>query len=143
MVNLLNYLDYDKEKSMQLLQNELGWKYYGGKHYESIYTRWYQGFYLPRKFGFDKRRAHLSALVCAGQITREQGLQELALDPYANNDLASDTTFVLKKFGISRDALDAIIAAPNRKHTDYPNHSRFIEGLSGFRSFIRRRAKTI
>ncbi len=143
MVNLLNYLDYDKAAAMRVMQDELGWQYYGGKHYESIYTRWYQGYYLPTKFGFDKRRAHLSALVCAGQITRQQGLDELAQDPYASNDLASDTEFVLKKFGISRAELDAIIAAPNHKHTDYPNQSQFIEGLSGLRTYIRRRAKSI
>ncbi len=143
MVNLLNYLDYDKAAAMRVMQEQLGWQYYGGKHYESIYTRWYQGYYLPTKFGFDKRRAHLSALVCAGQISRQQGLDELAQDPYASNDLASDTEFVLKKFGISRAELDSIIAAPNHKHTDYPNQSQFIEGLSGLRSYIRRRAKTI
>ncbi|KAG1157275.1 hypothetical protein G6F35_019191 [Rhizopus arrhizus] len=57
---------------MHVMQDELGWQYYGGKHYESIYTRWYQGYYLPTKFGFDKRRAHLSALVCAGQIDRKR-----------------------------------------------------------------------
>jgi N-acetyl sugar amidotransferase len=143
MVNLLNYLDYDKAAAMKVMQEKLGWQYYGGKHYESIYTRWYQGYYLPTKFGFDKRRAHLSALVCAGQITRQQGLDELAQDPYASNDLASDTEFVLKKFGISRAELDNIISAPNHQHTDYPNQSRFIEGLSGLRTYIRRRAKSI
>ncbi|MFQ1063064.1 N-acetyl sugar amidotransferase [Bordetella trematum] len=143
MVNLLNYLDYDKAAAMQTMQNELGWKYYGGKHYESIYTRWYQGYYLPTKFGFDKRRAHLSALVCAGQMTREQGLQEMAHDPYQHNDLAGDTEFVLKKFGIGQGELDALIAAPNRKHTDYPNQARFIEGMAGFRQYIRQRAKNV
>ncbi|KAG1440133.1 hypothetical protein G6F57_019133 [Rhizopus arrhizus] len=102
MVNLLNYLDYDKAAAMHVMQDELGWQYYGGKHYESIYTRWYQGYYLPTKFGFAKRRAHLSALVCAGQITRQQGLEEMEQDPYASNDLASDTEFVLKKFGITQ-----------------------------------------
>ncbi|MGE8672257.1 MAG: N-acetyl sugar amidotransferase [Achromobacter kerstersii] len=143
MVNLLNYLDYDKAAAMRVMQEELGWQYYGGKHYESIYTRWYQGYYLPTKFGFDKRRAHLSALVCAGQITRQQGLDEMEQDPYASNDLASDTEFVLKKFGITRSELEAIVAAPNHKHTDYPNQNRFIEGMSGLRSYIRRRAKSI
>lgn len=143
MVNLLNYIDYDKAAAVQTMKDELGWQYYGGKHYESIYTRWYQGYYLPTKFGFDKRRAHLSALVCAGQMSRDQGLAELARNPYADNDLAGDTDFVLKKFGISQETLQALIAAPNRKHTDYPNRNSFIEGLSGLRTLVRNRAKTV
>ncbi len=143
MVNLLNYLDYDKAAAMSTMQAELNWKYYGGKHYESIYTRWYQGYYLPTKFGFDKRRAHLSALVCAGQMSREQGQREMAHDPYQHNDLVGDTEFVLKKLGISKIELDAIIAAPNRKHTDFPNQALFIEGMTGFRNYIRQRAKSI
>lgn len=143
MVNLLNYLPYDKAAAVRTMKDELGWQYYGGKHYESIYTRWYQGYYLPSKFGYDKRRAHLSALVCAGQMTREQGLAELARDPYADNDLASDTDFVVKKFGITRDELQALVEAPNRRHTDYPNSNAFIEGSAGLRAYIRRRAKQV
>lgn len=143
MVNLLNYLDYDKAAAVETMKRELGWQYYGGKHYESIYTRWYQGYYLPAKFGFDKRRAHLSALVCAGQMTREQGLAEMQRDPYADNDLAGDTDFVVKKFGITRDQLEALMRAPNKRHIDYPNSNRFIEGSAALRNFIRTRAKQI
>ena len=143
MVNLLNYLDYDKAAAIETMKRELGWQYYGGKHYESIYTRWYQGYYLPAKFGFDKRRAHLSALVCAGQLTRDQGLAELSRDPYAENDLQGDTAFVVKKFGITGERLQELVAAPNRQHTDYPNSNRFIEGSTGLRNFIRERAKRV
>lgn len=143
MVNLLNYLDYDKAAAIETMKRDLGWQYYGGKHYESIYTRWYQGYYLPTKFGFDKRRAHLSALVCAGQITREQGLAEMQSDPYANNDLGTDTDFVVKKFGITHEQLDQLIKAPNRQHTDYPNANAFIEGSAALRNFIRERAKRV
>lgn len=143
MVNLLNYIEYDKAQAVETMKRELGWQYYGGKHYESIYTRWYQGYYLPKKFGFDKRRAHLSALVCAGQISREQGLSELQRDPYADNDLVADTDFVVKKFGISHAQLQQLIDAPNRKHTDYPNRNSFIEGSSGLRDHVRRMAKAV
>lgn len=143
MVNLLNYIDYNKAAAMQTLQDEMGWQNYGGKHYESIYTRWYQGYYLPTKFGFDKRRAHLSALICANQMTREEGLAELSKSPYAGNDLDSDMDFVVKKFRITHNDLKGIIAAPNKKHTDYPNQRNFIEGLGSFRNYIRRRATTI
>jgi len=143
MVNLLNYLDYEKAAAVDVLKRQLGWQYYGGKHYESIFTRWYQGYYLPVKFGFDKRRAHLSALVCAGQITREQGLTELQHDPYADNDLISDTDFVLKKLSLTPDQLEGLVRAPNRSHLDYPNSNRFIEGSASLRHFVRNRAKQV
>lgn len=143
MVNLLNYLDYDKVTAVETMKRELGWQYYGGKHYESIYTRWYQGYYLLAKFGFDKRRAHLSAIVCAGQMTRDQGLAELQRDPYAENDLEGDTEFVVKKLGITREQLDVLVSAPNRTHLDYPNINRFIEGSVALRHFIRNRAKQV
>lgn len=143
MVNLLNYLDYDKAAAVETMKRELGWQYYGGKHYESIYTRWYQGYYLAAKFGFDKRRAHLSALVCAGQVTREQALAEMQRDPYADNDLGTDTDFVIKKFGITHEQLNQLVKAPNRQHTDYPNANAFIEGSAALRNFIRERAKRV
>ena len=143
MVNLINYLDYDKAAAIETMKRELGWQYYGGKHYESIYTRWYQGYYLPSKFGFDKRRAHLSALVCAGQMTRAQGLAEMQRDPYADNDLSTDTDFVVKKFGITHELLEQLVKAPNRQHIDYPNANAFIEGSAAFRNFIRERAKRV
>lgn len=143
MVNLLNYLPYNKLAAVETMKTELGWQYYGGKHYESVYTRWYQGYYLPTKFGFDKRRAHFSALVCAGQLNRDVALAELKRTPYAENDLESDMAFVLKKFGLSSAEMGSFIRAPNCKHTDYPNRSRFIEGLSGLRTYLRARAKAV
>lgn len=143
MVNLLNYLDYDKARAVEAMKVELGWKSYGGKHFESIYTRWYQGYYLVRRFGFDKRRAHYSALVCARQMSRVEAIEALSRDPYADNDLAADTEFVLKKFGMTAVELEALLAEPNHRHTDYPNLGFMIEGLSGLRRFIRRRAKAV
>lgn len=143
MVNLLNYLDYNRTDAMRTLTAEAGWRNYGGKHYESIYTRWYQGYYLPTKFGFDKRKAHLSALVCAGQMLRQDALEELSRSAYEGHDLHADTDFVVRKLGISHDDLADLIAAPNRKHTDYPNRAYLIEGLAGLRHFLRSTAKKV
>ncbi|MHC1783281.1 MAG: hypothetical protein AB9891_11120 [Anaerolineaceae bacterium] len=72
---ILDYIPYVKEDVLGVLQNELGWEYYGGKHYESIYTRFFQGYILPKKFNIDKRRAHFSSLIRSGQKTREQELR--------------------------------------------------------------------
>lgn len=122
-LNVLNFVDYNKEKAMDVLQDKLGWRYYGGKHYESIYTRFYQGYYLPRKFGFDKRRAHFSTLVLSGEIARDRALRHMEEDAYPPDLLREDLAFVLKKLGITKQQFNDIMAAPNRSHLDYPNVS--------------------
>ncbi len=81
-IPFLNYIDYRKEEAKRMLARELGWRDYGGKHYESVWTRFFQGYYLPTKFGFDKRKAHYSSMICSGQMTREQGLKEIVNRPY-------------------------------------------------------------
>jgi N-acetyl sugar amidotransferase len=77
MISILNYIDYDKQKAMQVLVGKLDWKYYGGKHYESTYTKFYQGVILPEKFNIDKRKLHLSALILSGQMSRNEAIEEL------------------------------------------------------------------
>ena len=119
VVSILNYLDYRKQDAMALLQNELGWKYYGGKHYESIYTRFYQGYILPRKFGFDKRKTHLSSLICSGEITRDEALRELSSEPYPHELQQQDREYVIKKFGLAAAEFEAIMALPMKRYEDY------------------------
>jgi N-acetyl sugar amidotransferase len=127
-IDILNYLDYKKADALRVLQDELGWQYYGGKHYESIYTRFYQGYILPKKFGFDKRRMHLSSLICSGEITREQALAELEKPPYPDDLQASDREYVIKKLGITESDFDSIMRSPPKRFTDYPSYenSRFV-----------------
>jgi N-acetyl sugar amidotransferase len=135
-VFLLDYLDYDKQTTKRLLTEKYGWEDYGGKHYESVYTRFYQGWILPHKFGYDKRRMHLSTLICSGQMTRDEALAEIALPPYPLEWVEADKAFVAKKFGISRQDFDAIIGAPKKRYSDYPNlqnHWAFGRGLDLFR----------
>jgi N-acetyl sugar amidotransferase len=135
-VYLLDYFDYDKRATKQLLMESYGWEDYGGKHYESVYTRFYQGWILPHKFGYDKRRMHLSTLVCSGQMSRNEALEEIATPPYPPEWVEPDKAFVVKKLGISREEFDAIMAAPKRQYRDYPNlqnHWAFGRGLDLFR----------
>lgn len=119
-VHLLDFEHYNKNEAMRIIEQELGWKYYGGKHYESIFTRFYQGYYLIERFGVDKRRAHLSTLICSNQLTREDALLELSKDAYTDaNLLRQDLDFVPKKLGISKDEFFSILAEPIKQHTDY------------------------
>ena len=106
---------------MALLRNQLGWKDYGGKHHESIYTRFYQGYVLPRKFGVDKRYGHLSDLINAGQITRTQALAEMQKPPYAEELQQQDLAYVVKKLRLSHEQFEHIMRAPIKSFRDYRN----------------------
>ena len=119
-ITILNYLPYEKDEVMKIIQDKLGWIYYGGKHYESVFTRFYQGYILPNKFGIDKRKAHLSTLICSGQITKEQALEELSKPIYPSEDMLNeDKEFVLKKLGFTEQEFDDYIKAPRREHTEF------------------------
>jgi N-acetyl sugar amidotransferase len=120
-VSILNYVDYHKEEAMALLQEKLGWRYYGGKHHESIYTRFYQGYVLPRKFGIDKRYGHLSDLINAGQMTREAALQEVSTPPYPEELQQQDLAYVTKKLGLTADQFEEIMGARRKSFRDYRN----------------------
>ena len=126
-VEILNCLGYNKKESLRVLQEELGWRYYGGKHYESIYTRFYQGYILPEKFGFDKRRSHLSSLVCSGEVTREQALEELKVPTYAPSMQEEDREYVVKKLGLTDAEFAAIMSAPRKSYWDYPSYGHFMK----------------
>jgi N-acetyl sugar amidotransferase len=137
-VDILNYLDYRKVDALKLLQEELGWQYYGGKHYESIYTRFYQGYILPTKFGFDKRKMHLSSLICSGEITRDEALAELQKPPYPDELQAADKEYVAKKLGITDEEFERIMCAPPKHFEDYPSYenSKLVQVLRKVRARV-------
>lgn len=119
---ILNYIPYRKKDAKELLRKELGWRDYGGKHYESIYTRFFQGYILPKKFGIDKRRAHLSTLVCSGQITRNEALREMEDSPYLDEKMVDDDKeYVIKKLGLTHEEFNRIMTSPVKSYRDYPN----------------------
>jgi len=115
----LNYLPYVKEESKEIIRTELGWRDYGGKHYESIFTRFYQGYILPNKFHIDKRKAHLSNLIFSGQMKKEEALKELAKPIYPAEAFRSDYEFVLKKLGFSEENFEKYMEAPAVPHSKY------------------------
>lgn len=118
-VSMLNYVDYDKTKVKALIQQELGWRDYGGKHYESIWTRFYQGYILPNKFHIDKRKAHLSDLIFGGQMTKAAALEELKKPVYDPEQFKVDYDFVLKKLGLTEAEFQVIMDTPRRSHYDF------------------------
>lgn len=128
-VTLLNDVNYRKFKAIKELKEELGWKEYGAKHYESLFTKFYQAYILPKKFGIDKRRAHLSSLIRNGEITRDQAMNELEKTLYDQLELNSDMEYVLKKIGFTRDEFADILACNPVPHDCYPSDRAFVERL--------------
>lgn len=136
-VRLLNYIPYNRREAKEILSRELGWQDYGGKHHESVITRFYQGYLLPTKFGIDKRRAHFSTMICSGQMTREDSLRKLESPPYPTEAmLQEDMEFVAKKFGLSLAELQEIIQRPPRSHYDFPNNQVIYEKLKKLATLV-------
>jgi len=138
-VNILDYLDYVKKDAMPVLERELGWRYYGGKHYESIYTRWYQGFWLPQKFGYDKRRTHMSSLICSGEMTRTEALAALEQPSYSPALQEEDTAYVIKKFGMTEAEFERIMKLSKKSYWDYPSYGQVYKtaAYKGLRNLYR------
>jgi aminotransferase len=136
----LNLVRYRKHEAICTLTREFGWRYYGGKHYESRFTKFFQGWYLPTKFGYDKRLAHLSSLILSGEITRDQALEELRRPPYPDDELRADFVYMQKKLGVTRGEFDELMARPPRAHDEYPSSKRSIGWMLKARRAMRREA---
>jgi N-acetyl sugar amidotransferase len=134
----LNYIPYSKQEAIDYLEKKFGWRYYGGKHYESRWTRFFQAHYLPAKFGYDKRKAHLASLIVAGEMTREKAIAELERPLYSDNELAEDKAFVAKKLGLATEALEELIKAPPRHWREFPNHQAKLKRLPWINGVIDR-----
>jgi len=125
----LDWIDYNKDDAKKFLIKELNWRDYGGKHYESRFTKFFQAHYLPSKFNFDKRKAHLSSLIVSGQITREQALIELKEPLYNKVELQNDIDFFIKKLGITLEEYNEIMETPPRFYYQYANSEKLINRI--------------
>lgn len=139
IVSILNYIDYDKASAVQELQEKLDWRPYPGKHFESIYTRFYQGYILREKFGIDKRRGHLSDLINSGQLTREEALEQVELVDYDPQLIQQDRDFFLKKLNLTAAEFDEIMHTPPRSFRDYKNSYGFVQFLRHGVNVLRKR----
>jgi len=119
VLSILNYLNYNKEEVKKTIQSELNWIDYGMKHGESLFTRFYQGFILPRKFAIDKRKAHLSNLIFSGQISKTEALKLINEEVYHSQDLKRDMDFVLKKLDLSTAWFDNWLLEVRVDHAVY------------------------
>lgn len=120
--SILDYIDYDKEKAKEFLIQNFNWRDYGGKHYESFYTKFYQSYILPQKFGFDKRKAHYSSLIVSGQLSRTEALKMLEEPLYDVAQLDRDIEYFCEKMQINKDEFNRIMNEKPKSYWDYPNY---------------------
>ncbi len=131
-VHILNYVPYNKAWVKEKLKKEFGWNDYGAKHDESFYTKFYQNYILPDKFGIDKRKMHLSSMIVSGQISRQEALSELEKPLYTQEAAIEDHQYFYEKMGISETEYQRIMEKPKRSYWDYPNYENdFIHKVFG------------
>lgn len=119
VVTPLNFIPYRKEDAMELLSEKFGWQKYPQKHFESRFTKFYEGYWLPRKFGYDTRKVQFSSLILTQQMTREEALEKLSVLPYDEDTIKHDFEYVATKLGISVEELQSYLDAPNKSVSDY------------------------
>lgn len=137
-VTPLNWMPYSADEARSVLQREAGWENYGRKHSESLFTKLFQNYYQPAKFGFDKRRAHLSSLIVSGLMTRDEALARLEEPLYDPEEFRADKALVLDRLGLTEAEWDRLFALPNRSFRDYPNWSGMLNTARSFKSVLRR-----
>ena len=125
-IRIFDYIEYNKAEAKNIIKEKLKWEDYGGHHHENIFTRFFQSYYLPVKFGIDKRKVEYSALMRSGQMTREEALDDLS-KPYPFKQ--EDVDFVIKKLGFDSDEWDKIMKAPRKTFRDYPSYYSIIKRM--------------
>ncbi len=121
VVKPLNSIPFHKEEAMQELVDKFGWQKYAHKHYESRFTRFYESYWLPTKFGYDKRRAHFSSLILTGQLSRDEALAKIAVPAYDPETIGEDFEYIATKLGITVEELRALHDGPKKTFRDYKN----------------------
>lgn len=122
----LNLIPYTKQGAIDTLRERFGWEPYANKHFESVFTRFYEGYWLIEKFGYDKRRAHFSSLILTGQMTREEALEKLAQPAYDPALAQEDLAYVAKKLGLTKAEFEGMMRGPNKTYADYRNQTGMI-----------------
>lgn len=141
VVKPLNHVPYVKEEAMDELVERFGWQKYAHKHHESRFTRFYEGYWLPTRFGYDKRRAHFSSLILTEQLTRDDALQKIAQPAYPVEEMKQDFEYIANKLGITVEELEGYRDMPKKTYRDYRNADWLIDiGAWGMRTLGMQRA---
>ncbi|RLQ94809.1 N-acetyl sugar amidotransferase [Falsibacillus albus] len=127
VVHPLNYIEYDKDKATSELSEKFGWQKYENKHYENVFTRFYEGYYLPIKFGYDKRKCYFSSEILAGQMSRKEALNLLSSQPYDEKIAMEDLEYIAGKLEVSKEELIKIIHGENKTFRDYKNSNTILK----------------
>lgn len=127
VVRPLNFMEYSKEMAIKELEEKVGWRYYGGKHYESRFTKFFQAYWLPERFGFDKRKAHLSSLIVSGLMSREEAAEEMKKPLYDPSQFAEDKEFFMKKLKLTNETFNELFNMPLKSHYEYPTNIKLYE----------------
>lgn len=125
----LNYMPYTKKEAVELLESEYGWKPYPQKHFESRFTKFYEGYWLPSRFNFDVRKCQLSSLILTGQLDRDSALEVLKNPPYAEDEIRNDIDYICSKLEISTDDLKKYHDMPLRYYWDYKNNHFILSSI--------------
>lgn len=125
VVKALNYRPYIKAEAMEFLRKEYGWQPYPQKHFESRFTRFYEGYWLPKRFGYDTRKVQYSSLILTGQMTREEALAKLKQPALSDDQVRQEFEYIATKLGITSAELQSYMDMPIKSHRDYPNQEWF------------------
>jgi N-acetyl sugar amidotransferase len=143
IVRVLDLVSYRRDEAAATLAREFGWREYGGKHHESVFTKFYQGAILPTKFGIDKRRVHLSDRIRNGELTRDEAVAIVASPLYEPDELRAEGDYVRKKLGFDEAEWAAIMAAPPRSHREFASDRRFATAMVSPFRVVRRLRRAI
>lgn len=136
VIHPLNMVHYNKDEVIDLLEEKIGWQQYANKHYENIFTRFFEGYWLPKKFGYDKRKTYFSSLILSGQMTREEALVKLAEQPYDEEIAMQDLEYIVKKLGMNKEEFIELMNGPNKTFRDYKNSEKLLKSAIRFAMLV-------
>jgi hypothetical protein len=128
VIKPLNFMPYTKSSAIELLEKEYGWKTYPQKHFESVFTKFYESYWLPERFHFDVRRCQFSSLILTGQMTRDEALEELEKKPYNTETIHQEIEYIINKLAITSKEFNDFFTMPKKYYFDYKNQ-QFLLGM--------------
>jgi aminotransferase len=138
VIRPLNFMPYHKEEALEVLKKKVGYKEYGRKHGESRFTKFFQNYYLPKKFNMDKRKPHLSSQILSGELIRDNALQEIKKPLYDPLELSEDFAYISKKLGLSVNELNAMIDSPGRSYSEFSNWDNYYKFMQFVKSILQK-----